>query len=173
MILLYLKPLHVIFMVSWFAALFFLGRMYIYHLEALQNNPPDQSIITLCINAERRILYIILLPSIILTSLFGFALVYYTGAFKEGWLHFKLMLILAFFYYNFYLVKFRKKLLSLENLPPAWKMRLMNEVPFLFLVGISFTVYMKSTFSSLWAILVVILIIIVSVMVKRLTKKSK
>lgn len=173
MILLYLKPLHVIFMVSWFAALFFLGRMYIYHLEALQNKPPDQSIITLCINAERRILYIILYPSILLTTIFGFALVYYTGAFKEGWLHFKLMLIFAFFYYNYFLIKFRNKLLKPKHLPPSWKMRLMNEVPFLFLVGISFTVYMKSTFSSLWAILVVILIIIVSVMVNRLIKKFK
>ena len=48
-------------MVAWFAAIFFLGRMYIYRREALEKEPSDKSIITLCEGAEKRTIFIILM----------------------------------------------------------------------------------------------------------------
>ena len=76
-------------MVAWFAAIFFLGRMYIYHREALEKEPSDKSIITLCEGAEKRTIFIILIPSIIKTVIFGSLLAYHTLAYLQLWFHIK------------------------------------------------------------------------------------
>ena len=67
--ILYFKAFHVTGMVAWFAALFFLGRMYIYHKEAQEKK--ETSLIKLLEGAEKRVVNIILLPSMILTTIFG------------------------------------------------------------------------------------------------------
>ena len=157
--LLYIKALHVIFMVSWFAGLFFLGRFFIYHKEAIEKN--EQSIIDLSISACRRVWYIIVLPSLILTILFGSYLAYKIGAYREGWLHFKLMIVILFVFYNIYLAKLRKAFYQNKPTPKSWKLRLINEVPFFFLVTIIFTVYLKDLFSGLWALFVLIMIVFI------------
>ena len=175
MFILYLQPLHVIFMVSWFAAIFFLGRMYIYHQQELESDTPNQGIIDLCEKAERRLVYIILIPSLLFTTIIGFALMYYTNAFREGWFHLKFSLVLLFFYYNHRLVKLRKLFLQKQPVMSSWKLRIFNEIPFLFLVSIVFTVYLKGLFSSLWAaimVVVVILFILLSLFVYRNHKKK-
>src|SRR3569832_1856341 len=69
----YLKTLHIIFVVTWFAGLFYIVRLFIYHVEANSKPEPERSIL---INhfkiAERRLLYGITLPSMILVYVFGF-----------------------------------------------------------------------------------------------------
>lgn len=155
MTLIYFKILHIIFMVSWFAGLFFLGRMLIYQNEAIETN--DESIFNLTLKGAKRVWYIITLPSLILTTFFGLSLALNIGAFREGWMHLKLMFVLAFIFYNFYLNSLRIKLSKKAKTMKNWKMRLLNEVPFFFLVTIVFTVYMKNLFSGIWALLVVIM----------------
>ena len=171
MYILTLKSLHIIFMVSWFAGLFFMGRVLIYQKEAFDNGKQD--IFDLTKSAAFRVWYIITLPSMLLTIGFGLSLAWYLGAFREGWLHMKLLLVFSFAFYNLFLNKLRIKLADRSPVPKSWQLRLINEVPFLFLVGIIFTVYMKDFFSGLWALLVVILIAaLISMIVYVKRKKS-
>ena len=170
MILLHIKALHVIFMVSWFAGLFFLGRMLIYIKQAEKNQEP--SIITHSTKAARRVWYIITLPSLILTICFGSYLAYKLGAYREGWFHFKLLLVLLFIAYNIYCESLRRRFIHKKPTPSIWKLRLLNEVPFLFLISIIFTVYLKNLFSGLWSLLVLLLVIGFSILVTTVTKKQ-
>ena len=158
-------------MVSWFAGAFFLGRLLIYFKEA--TDKPSQDIVDLCTSGTRRVWFIIILPSMILTIIMGLWLAMKLGAFREGWLHIKLLMVIAYVYYTFYINRLRKKLINNEPTPSSWKLRLINEVPFFFLVGIVFTVYLKNLFSGLWAFLVVIIIAVLLTMVLLLGKKGK
>ncbi|RAP29302.1 hypothetical protein DID76_04205 [Candidatus Marinamargulisbacteria bacterium SCGC AG-414-C22] len=154
-----LKATHVITMVAWFAAVFFLGRMYIYHREALSADPNKDSIIALCEGAEKRILYIILVPSALLTIILGFYLVSQVNALAQAWFHLKLLFVVLFLFYNHYLISLRKKFLIGKPLPKVWQLRLLNEVPFIFLILIVLTVYLKSMVSTLWASLFILVFI--------------
>jgi protoporphyrinogen IX oxidase len=174
MLIFYLKALHIIFIVSWFSGLFFIGRMYVYHQQALEKGESKNTyLIDLLTSGEKRTMFIIILPSTIITLALGSSLMYYTGAYRMGWFHFKLLLIVAFLFYNHLYGRIRKKLITGENKISSFKLRLLNEVPFFFLVGIVFTVYLKSLFSSLWAILVLILLVLSITLLVKLFKKKK
>ena len=168
---LYIKALHVIFMVSWFAGAFFLGRLLIYFKEG--TDKPSQDIVDLCTSGTRRVWFIIILPSMILTIIMGLWLAMKLGAFREGWLHIKLLMVIAYVYYTFYINRLRKKLINNEPTPSSWKLRLINEVPFFFLVGIVFTVYLKNLFSGLWALIVMGMLVVIVVLLMLMQGKKK
>ncbi len=168
---LYVKAFHVVFMVSWFAGLFFLGRMLIYIKKAQEE--AQFEVEQMAISGARRVWYIITLPSLCLTIGLGLYLAYQIGAYREGWLHFKLMMVIMFVFYNFYLARLRKRSANQGQLPSQWKLRLINEVPFFFLVAIILTVYLKDLFSGLWALFVLVLVLAAVSMVSYLVMKSR
>jgi putative membrane protein len=152
-----LKALHIIFIVSWFAGLFFLGRILVYHREALEKDESEKKILLpLFESAAKRVWYIITLPSLLITIGLGLTLMMQIGAFREGWFHFKFLFVALFIAYNIYLEKIRRAFARGELKLSSIRLRLLNEVPFLFLVAITFTVFSKSFFSGLWAGLVVV-----------------
>lgn len=171
MLLLYFKALHVLFMVSWFAGLFFMGRMLIYEQAARELNKTDAA--TQAKDGARRVWYIITLPSMILTAFFGLALAGHIGAFREGWFHLKLMMVIAFVFYNLYINRLRVKLINNQSIPAGWKLRVLNEVPFFFMVGIIFTVYLKDLFNGIWALMVLAVLVSLIGMVMMLRKKRR
>ncbi|RAP29904.1 hypothetical protein DID78_02935 [Candidatus Marinamargulisbacteria bacterium SCGC AG-343-D04] len=171
MTILYIKALHVIFMVSWFAGLFFLGRMLIYIKDAEKNN--EERVKKHSSQAAKRVWYIITLPSMLLTVGLGLTLAYHLGAYREGWFHFKMLLVIFFIMYNLYLARLRKKFIRNEKTPSSWKLRLINEVPFIFLIAIIFTVYLKNLFSGIWALLVLGLIIAFAILLTFFARKKK
>ena len=93
----YLLALHIIFVVAWFAGLFYLVRLYIYHTEANNRQEPDRSILIAHFKkAERNLLNIITWPAMIGTYIFGFWYAYELfGGFFPGWLIMKLALVLG------------------------------------------------------------------------------
>ena len=161
----YLKSLHIIFIVTWMAAIFFLGRMLIY-FEQAQSRPDVErlAIQSVVSQGAKRVWYIIAVPSMILTLLIGGRLMILTHAFSQGWFHLKALLIILFIFYTNYLNRIRKN--QVQGVFPLTvaKLRLVNELPTLFLAGIVFTVFFRDLFSGLWAILVVSLVIIVVVL---------
>lgn len=152
-----LKALHVIFIVSWFAGLFFLGRILVYHREALEKEESEKKVLVpLLTGAAKRVWYIITIPSMLITVTIGLTLMVHTGAFREGWFHFKFLFVILFLLYNIYLDKIRRAFARGELKLSSVRLRLLNEVPFLFLIAITFTVFLRSFFSGLWAALVVV-----------------
>ena len=122
---LWLKAGHIIFVIFWMAGLFMLPRYFVYHQEAAPGSPEA----ALWVERERKLLRIILLPAIILVWLLGIALATVTGAWSEGWLGAKLLLVLGLSGYHGYLSAYAKKLARGERPLSGKTLRLLNEVP--------------------------------------------
>lgn len=160
-LLLYLRALHIIFIVAWFSGLFFLGRIFIYSYEALLKPESEKELLlSYFLPAQRRVLYIIVLPSIFITLCVGSFLMIETQAYLYSWFHVKLLLLLLFLLYNFYCIRIHYALHERRLVLSSFKLRLLNEVPFVFLILICFTVFLKSVFhgfflASIFSLLIV------------------
>ena len=122
---LWLKAGHIIFVIFWMAGLFMLPRFFVYHQESAPGSPEEAE----WISRERKLLKIILLPSIIVVWVLGLMLAMTTGAFSQGWFHAKLGLVLLLSGYHGYLSAYAGKLARGERALSGKKLRLLNEVP--------------------------------------------
>ena len=125
MIFYWLKAGHLIFVIFWMAGLFMLPRYFIYHQESEPGSAEDAK----WAERERRLLRIILLPSIIVVWVLGLALAWQTGAFSQGWFHAKLALVLGLSAYHGWMSGYAKALARGERKLPGKSLRLLNEVP--------------------------------------------
>lgn len=129
--MLWLKTLHVVFVVSWFATLFFLPRLFVYHLET--QDPTTRRNFQ---GWERRT-YVLGHVAFGLALLFGVWYVLEVPAFlKQGWLHAKLALIALLFGYWLWCGRIMKALARDAFSKSSRWLRLFNEVPAAFLFGI-------------------------------------
>ena len=151
---LYLKVFHIIGVIVWFAGLFYLGRLYVYHREADDRPEPERTTLKSQFSLmERRLYYGIAWPGLCISFVFGIALVIVSGF--PGWLHAKLAFAAVLVVYHLWCGHLRKLLLN-ENC--SWngtKFRLFNEIPTLLLFSIVFIVVFKSAIS--WNALLLIL----------------
>jgi putative membrane protein len=142
----FIKALHLIFMVSWFAGLFYMVRLFIYFREAADKNPPEKEILQQqFIVMMQRLWWIITTPAMVLTVVFGIWMIALNTNYlmKAPWMHLKLSFVLLLLIYHFYS---QKLLRNCENRILAWssgQLRLWNEVATLFLVSIVFIVVLK------------------------------
>ena len=121
----WLKAGHIIFVIFWMAGLFMLPRLFVYHQEEAVDSPAN----AVWADRERKLLKIILLPSIIVVWVLGISLAISTNAWGQGWLHFKLLLVLGLSGYHGYLSAYAKKLARGERTLSGKQLRLLNEVP--------------------------------------------
>jgi putative membrane protein len=122
---LWLKAGHIIFVIFWVAGLFMLPRFFVYHQEAEPNSPEA----ALWVERERRILRIILWPSLIVVWGFGLALAVTTGAFAQGWFHAKLALVILLTAYHVWLASYAGALARGVRRMSGRQLRMLNEVP--------------------------------------------
>ena len=122
---LWLKAGHIIFVIFWMAGLFMLPRFFVYHQEAAPGSPEEAG----WVDRERKLLKIILTPSIIVVWVLGLALAWTLGAWTQGWLHAKIALVLLLSAYHGYLAGYHKKLARGERTLSGKQLRLFNEVP--------------------------------------------
>jgi len=121
----WLKAGHIIFVIFWMAGLFMLPRLFVYHQEEAVDSPAN----AVWADRERKLLKIILLPSIIVVWVLGLALAMSTGAFSQGWMHAKLLLVLILSGYHGWMAGYAKKLARGERKLSGKSLRLLNEVP--------------------------------------------
>jgi putative membrane protein len=121
----WLKAGHIIFVVFWMAGLFMLPRLFVYHQECDPDSPENDK----WIDRERKLLKIILMPSIGVVWLLGVALAFSIGAWGQGWLYAKLALVLGLSGYHGYLKSYAGKLARGERPLSGRQLRLLNEVP--------------------------------------------
>lgn len=140
MALLWLKAFHVIFMVAWFAGIFYLPRLFVYHAESNVDTVHEQLKVM-----ERRLLFFVT-PFALLTLGFGIAIIYLMGVdwFRaSGWLHTKLALVLILFLYHGYCFKLLHNFKHNKNTRSGRFYRVFNEVPVLLLFAIIILAYVK------------------------------
>ena len=132
-----LKILHIISFVSWFAGLFYLPRLFVYHVE----NNTNREMNDVFQKMEYKLLRVIMNPAMILTWLFGLGLVHYVGF--AGWLVLKIILVIILSGFHMYLAKIRKNLEHSYRDYSSKYLRLINEVPTILLILIVILVVVK------------------------------
>ena len=135
-----LKTLHIIFMTAWFAGLFYLPRLFVYHSMADDKISLERFIIM-----ERKLLYGIMTPSAILTILFGFLLTYfyYPIYLEQTWLALKILLVAALIFYHIWCINLFNDFSKKRNKHSHIWFRWFNEVPVLALILIVVLVVYK------------------------------
>ncbi len=171
MSLLVLKALHLIGIVSWFAGLFYIVRLFIYHVEAQGGPEPRRTILheQFCL-MERRLWRAITVPAMVLTAGTGLALLTFHDIPHTPWLHLKFALLLPLFGYHFACGWLRTRLATGAMPMSSARLRAFNEVPTFLLVAIVFTAVMKSVAAGLWAMggCAVFFVLVVAFLLKRL-----
>ena len=135
------KSLHLIAVISWMAGLLYLPRIFVYHVE----NINDQNSSNIFKTMERKLYFYIMTPAMLLSWFFGFVLFFIIGfdVLSTTWIQFKLIFVILLTFYHFYLGYFLSKLKSNKNTKTSRFFRIINEVPTILLILIVFIVIFK------------------------------
>lgn len=149
---LHVKALHIIFMVTWFAGLFYIVRLFIYQTEASEKHEPEKSILGNQFALMSKRLWLgITWPSAILTLLFGSWLLILQPSWLDlPFMHIKLTFVALLYGYHFSCQYLFKKLQKRETKFTSNQLRVWNEVATLFLVAIVFLIVVKNQLSWIW-----------------------
>lgn len=150
---LYLKALHIIFVVTWFAGMFYLVRLFIYNTEAQEKGEPERSILQGQFRIMIKRLWLgITWPSAILTLVLG-PLVWSQLGTLPSWLVVKLIFVAGLYVYHFSLHALYKQEMAGVFKYSSQKLRVWNEVATIFLVAIVMLATVKNSVSWIWGLL--------------------
>ncbi len=171
----YIKSLHLIFVVTWFAGLFYEPRLFIYHIEASKKSNPAKEILEKQLKImSRRLWYVITWPSAILATIFAiWLLVLMPQWLYESWMLIKIGFVLLLFAYHLkthqmFLQLQRDKIIYSSNF-----MRIWNEGATLFLFAIIFLAIVKSAIHWVFMILCTLGLIVILILAIKLYKMSR
>ncbi len=180
---LWFKTLHIIGVVVWFAGLFYLVRLFIYHVEAKELEPTLRDAFYQQYSLmERRLANIITTPGMILTISMALALLYLQPSWLlQPWMQVKLLFVLSLLLYHFFCYKIMNKLAINDFNWSGRQLRALNELPTLILVLVVMLVVFKNQFptgAATWFIVCLVIFMAASIQfyarwrAKRLEKNS-
>ncbi|HEX8516612.1 MAG TPA: CopD family protein [Bacteroidia bacterium] len=171
----YFKALHIIFIVTWFAGLFYIVRLFIYHTEAEIKTEPERTILQKQYKImEKRLWYGITWPSMFLTLTFGGCLLWVNPAFlTQAYFILKLAFVGALIIYHFQCHVYFTQLQSDIVRSTSFKLRIFNEVATIFLVAIVFLIVLKSNTGFIWGMLGLVVFAVTLMLAIKLYKKSR
>ena len=137
----WLKALHIIAVITWMAGLLYLPRLFVYHAEA----PARSNRAATFEIMERRLMRGIMMPALVMTYLFGIALLATPGIvdWRQGWIWAKLALVLLLTVFHGLLERWRRDFAAGRNAHRARFYRIVNELPTLAMVAIVILVVVK------------------------------
>ena len=135
------KSLHLIAVISWMAGLLYLPRIFVYHVENINN----QNSINIFKTMEKKLYFYIMIPAMILSWIFGLILISIVGfdVLSATWIQLKLIFVVLLSFYHFYLGNFLSKLKFDQNIKTSRFFRIINEIPTVLLILIVFIVIFK------------------------------
>ena len=135
------KSLHLIAVISWMVGLLYLPRIFVYHVENINN----QSSINIFKIMEKKLYFYIMMPSMILSWIFGLILIFIIGfdVLLATWMQLKLIFIVLLTFYHFYLGRCLKNFAFEQNNKTSKFFRIINEIPTILLILIVFIVVFK------------------------------
>jgi len=136
---LWVKALHVIAVIAWMAGMLYLPRLYVYHAAAEPGSPQSETFKVM----ERRLLRAIINPAMIASWVLGLMLAAHLDAWREGWLHGKLALLLGMQLVHAAYARWRREFARDARHHGATLYRVANEVPTLLMIGIVILVVVK------------------------------
>lgn len=175
------KALHLVSVVSWFSGLFYIGRLYIYHAEALQKPEPGRGLLTAQFALmERRLYRAITTPAMIGTLVFGLWLLHAAPwpILSQPWFHAKITLLVLLFGYHGYCGRLRRTLAAADadarvNIPSVKFLRFWNEAATVLLFTIVFTAVFKRASGAGYGLLAVLALTVVGMTVFLGTRRSR
>jgi putative membrane protein len=172
----YVKALHIIFVITWFSGLFYLGRLLIYNQESSQKEEPEKTILVKQFTLmTKRLLYAITWPSAVLTWFFGIWLVImYPG--WPIWLIIKIGLVILLSLYHISLDKIYRNQASGKFAFTSFQLRIWNEVPTVFLIAIVMLVVVKQNISiayGLGGLLIFILVLFSAIKIYKSLREKR
>jgi putative membrane protein len=171
----YIKSLHLIFVITWFAGLFYMPRLFIYQIEAFNKRSPEKEILgeQLKIMAKR-LWFIITWPSAILAVFFAALLLMLQPAWlSQGWMHIKLMLVLLLIIYHLKTHQIFHQLQRDYIRYTSNFMRIWNEGATLLLFAIVFLAILKNSLNWIFGVLGLVLLAAMLMLGIRLYKRIR
>lgn len=173
MAFLYLKALHIIFVVTWFSGMFYLVRLFIYQREANDKPEPDRTILLNQLGIMvQRLYWAITLPSALLTLVFGTSLLFFYSAWP-GWLWIKLGFVLLLFVYQITLHVIFKKHRIADFKYSSQQLRVWNEIPTLILIAVVMLVVVRQALSMVYGLLGLFALILLLMTAIRIYKRLR
>lgn len=152
---LYLKALHIIFVITWFAGLFYIVRLFIYHTEALHKAEPERSILSNQLRLmSKKLWHIITWPSAVITIILGTSLLISQPSWlKMPFMHIKLGFVFLLIIYHLGCQKIFSQLQKGSAKYSSMQLRIFNEVATLILFAVVFLIVLKNELSWIWGTL--------------------
>ena len=175
----YIKSLHLIFVITWFAGLFYIVRLFVYHAEAKDKSEPEQSILIKQYQLmQYRLWYIITWPSAILASVFAFWLLLIMPQWlQQEWMIVKLGFVFLLYLYHWKCHLIFNQLQKNEVKNSSNFFRLWNEGATLILFAVVFLVILKSAINWIYGVVGIfvfsILIMLGFKFYKRIRERNK
>ena len=135
------KSIHLIMVISWMAGLLYLPRLFVYHVEKLDNKKTSETFKIM----EKRLMLYIMNPAMILSWIFGILLIISNDSeiYFTFWLQAKLLLVILLTIYHLFLIYYLKKFALDKNEKSAKFFRIINEIPTVLLILIIFVIIYK------------------------------
>jgi len=166
----YIKALHIIFIVTWFAGMFYMPRLFIYNTEANEKSVEVQTILHEQFKIMmKRLWYGITMPSAILTIIFGPWMWIMLGTLPQ-WLFIKLIFVVLLYLYFISLHIIFKQQISGIYKYTSQQLRIWNEVATIFLIAIEMLAVVKQAITFVWGIVGIVLFIILLMSAIRIYK---
>ena len=135
------KALHIVAVISWMAGLLYLPRIFVYHVETIENKEQSDTFKTM----ERKLYNYIMMPAMLFSWFFGILLIHSLGfsVFSELWMQIKIISVVILTYYHFTLGKYLNDF-AIDNIQKTSKFfRIYNEIPTAILIVVIFVVIFK------------------------------
>lgn len=171
----YVKAIHIIFVVSWMAGLFYIVRLFIYHTEAQDKAPQERDILSAQFQImESKLMNIITTPAMILTAIAGLTMLYLNPyLLQQPWMHIKLAFVVGLIAYHFIC---QSKMQQMRRGIYKWtstQLRIWNEVATIFLFAIVFLAVLKDAVNWLYGLIGLIVFSLIIMSAVKIYKYSR
>ena len=172
---LYIQAIHIIFVVSWMAGLFYIVRLFVYHIEANEKSETERVVLQRqFVLMEHKLWYYITTPAMVLTVLTGGGMLYINPALlSANWMLVKLGFVVALLAYHFICQRIMGQLKQGIFRWSSTQLRLWNEVATILLVAIVFTVVLKSSVDWIYGLSGLIIFAVVIMAAVKIIKRYR
>ena len=156
----YIKSLHLIFVITWFAGLFYIPRLFVYQIEAFYKPSPEKEILGKQLKLmAKRLWFIITWPSAILATIFAvWLLILIPDFLSEGWMHVKLSFVFLLYIYQYKTHIYYKQLQKDEVKVTSNFMRIWNEGATFILFAVVFLVILKNSINWIYGVIGIVVL---------------
>ena len=171
----YVLSIHIIFVVCWMAGLFYIVRLFIYHTEAQEKPEPDRTILSKQFEImERKLWYIITVPSMFLVLAAGITMLFILPAWlQQPWLHIKLAFVGGLIVYHYICQNMIKQMAKGIFKWTSTQLRIWNEVATLFLFAIVFLAVLKDGVNWIYGFVGLVLLAVILMIAVKIYKRYR